>query len=409
MTLVGHLKTSQFINMGLLSFAIHFHPRPHFPNFPRWTSPTCAVEDNILTYDRNEKDIDVASVGNLCVDIILPISQYPIVLGEHQRLTTGARLELGGSMNALISAMRLGAKVAPIAFITTDDAHHSDALVSAFVQDSSRRLGIYSAGLVPQAGATIPTCAAIFDPNGEHTFLASNELPEDDVTAPQLEASDSMLDTVARSKSLIVDGYAFHSDRTLVSDSVRTALSHGTHIWLDPQAATASLLRTGDKLFEFIMTNTYGVSITTAEALLVTDTTNPSDAIRILGKECCPSAMIILLKDGASGSHIAWRNKEYDPFEVHTISSFYIPDENFRDPIGAGDSFLGAFLAGRLSLGYSIEKSGIIANAMGASTCMNHGAGESGIGTIATVEQFLAGCEDFDMKISAMKWPKACS
>lgn len=380
-----HMNTVPNIASFVIPLPAHFMPRKN----PFSTSRTRAMTGNAPKDSEAVKDIDIAAVGNVCVDIMLPITEYPIIRGEHQLLKRGARLDLGGSMNTLISAKRFGASVAPVAYISTDDAQPSDVFISGFVRDTAKRLGIETMGLVPRVGSSIPTCAALLSPEGDHTFLASNELPDTE-TYSDCGASKVMLDTVARSKSLIVDGYAFHSDRSLVSDSVNIALSHGTNIWLDPQAATASLLHAKNTLFSSVLRSSYGISLTMAEALLITNTASPSDAISILEKEYCPAAKMILLKDGANGSHIACRENGNKSFNVIHVPGFCISESEFRDSIGAGDSFLGAFMTGTMLLGLSVEESGLLANAMGASTCMKHGAGESGIGTRDRVAQLLS-------------------
>lgn len=336
-----------------------------------------------------QKALDITSVGNLCLDIILPITSYPVRQGQHQALTSGARLELGGSLNALISASRLGAKAAHVAYIADQEphTHPSDRVISGFVLDSATRLGLDTTAMVPRKGAMIPICAALSDPHGAHTFLATNEFPQEDTAHSEQDAPDCMLKTVARSKVLIVDGFALHSDRNLVSQTVRVALDEGVTVWLDPQAATASLLRSQDSLFQFIMDRAGGISLTAKEAVAITSQTDPLKAIEVIAKEHCPSATTFLLKDGANGSHIAQKGEGGD-LDFSSVPGFTI---DYKDSIGAGDSFLGAYLAGRIIHGFSTRDSARLANAMGAATCMNLGAGELGVGTHASVMQLLEG------------------
>lgn len=336
------------------------------------------------------KTLDVTSVGNMCVDIMLPMTEYPILAGRHQKLKTEARLELGGSLNALISANNLGAQVGPIAYLPPEDPHSdpSQALFSNYFIKSALRLGLDTSAVTRREGMRMPTCAALFDPHGIHTFLASNEIPgENDVQGDSsLPAEFSA--TISRSKVLIVDGYALHSDRKLVSDSVQVALESDTQVWVDPQDAIDSLLRHQDPLFNLILHRATGVSLNAEQANAMTGMTKPLDIVRRLADEQCPSAKTILLKEGANGGHVAQKDAAGD-FEIHSIPAFALEGESFKDSIGAGDSFLGAFLAASLSHGFSLQDSGIVASAMGAATCMNHGAGESGIGSLNDVLALL--------------------
>lgn len=294
-------------------------------------------------------------------------------------------------MNALISAKRLGARAAPVAYISAEDALPSDALLSHYLRESAERIGLDTTALAPRHGTVLPTCAALFDTNGSHTFLASNELPEENPGISAADAMDTMLQTVSRARSLIVDGYAFDSDRSLVQETVRIALRSNTDTWLDPQATTASFSRTKDPLFKTVIESAHGLSLTVDEALELTNRRDPLDTIDVLAREHCISALTILLKDGPRGCHVAWRSRVDGTFEVCSLPGHAIPKGNYRDTIGAGDSFLGAFLAGSIAHGLSMQESGMLANAMGAATCMRHGAGESGVGTREDVVSVLRG------------------
>lgn len=336
------------------------------------------------------KTLDIASVGNMCVDIMLPMMEYPILAGRHQKLKTEARLELGGSLNALISASNLGARTGPIAYLPLGDSSSdpSQALFSNHFIGCAKRLELDTSAVIRRAGVRLPTCAALFDPQGTHTFLASNEIPDEIVVQDDSPLPNEISTTISRSKVLIVDGYALHSDRKLVKDSVHVALEAGTHVWVDPQDAVGSLIRQQDPLFGLILNRATGISLNIDQAKLMTEMTKPLDIIRRLVEKQCPSARTFLLKDGSNGGHVAEKTASAD-FEIHAVSAFSLEKGLFKDSIGAGDSFLGAFLAASLSHGFSLQDSGVVASAMGAATCMNHGAGESGIGSLDGVLQLL--------------------
>jgi len=254
-------------------------------------------------------------------------------------------------------------------------------IISAFIRDTALHHGFDISALLPQAGATIPTCAALFDTKGSHTFLASNEEAVEHSTVESADFPLPMLNVVASSKALIVDGFALHSDRTIVRQSVETALEHETKIWVDPQTAISALMKTEDELFRFILDNADGLSLTADEAQIATGLQDLRATATTLGRKFCSKATTILLKDGERGCHTFCRTSPKDQFDYQAVPAMAVKNEEFRDSIGAGDSFLGAFLAGFVTHGLSASESSVLANAMGAATCMNHGAGVYGVGS----------------------------
>lgn len=328
------------------------------------------------------KRFDICSVGNMCIDIMLPISEYPIIRQQHQRLTSGAWLEVGGSLNALLSASRLGARTAAISFRQSDDlaSSGSDALMSKFFIEIAERNGISTKGMIQHPDWKLPTCAGLYDPSGTHTFLASNEQPMKGSENLCDELPREMREVVHESRAMIVDGYAFHSDRQIVHECVTEGVRTGCEVWLDPQAATTSLRERKDNLFEYLLDVCSGISLTLEEAVILTGTDNPAEVIRKVA-DMCSSVQTILLKDGSNGSHCGQRKSGWETFSTPAGGI----GKRFEDSIGAGDSFLGAFLAGSLSRGLGIEECCILANAMGAATCSRHGGGVDGIGTLADV------------------------
>lgn len=342
----------------------------------------------------------ITSVGNMCLDIILPITTYPIFQGHHQSLISESRLELGGSFNALISATRLGAPSAPISYLPhpTTSPSPTQSLYSQYFLDSARRLNLACSAMVYHPQAHIPTCAALFDPNGSHTFLATNELPKH--INPILDSSlpRPMQQAISLAKILIVDGYALCSDRHLVEQAAKFAIEAGTHIWLDPQAAASSLLSTGDQLFKFLLQHAHGISLTTDEASILTEAQLPAEVAHRLSQRHCAMANTVLLKDGPQGSHVIHKVSD-GSFEVHAIPAVALDSEKFKDSIGAGDAFLGAFLAASVMHGFTLRESGMVATCMGTATCKHHGAGEWGTGTLDEVLNLLGTSSELAAKL----------
>ncbi|PXF44640.1 hypothetical protein BWQ96_05582 [Gracilariopsis chorda] len=331
------------------------------------------------------KRFDIVSAGNMCIDILLPIDHYPVSRGEHQRLRKNAFLEIGGSLNALLSATRLEAKTAALAYVRgdTEGTHPSDLLLTKYLKEIAEREGIETSGFLPHSRGTITTCAALLDSDGTHTFLASNEEVQEHLTFNET-LPRVMRDLVHQSKALIIDGYALHSDRELVEQCLDSAIESDCEVWVDPQAATASLLQNRDDLFLRILRSAHGISLNMEEARMMTAETEPERVLRALPSFL--SADTVLLKDGPYGCHALVKGELGEEF--CSIPGFDL-SEAYKDSVGAGDAFLGAFLAGRLVHSLELRACCILANTMAAGTCMQHGAGASGISSISQAKQLL--------------------
>lgn len=341
----------------------------------------------IASAETNRRKVfELASVGNMCIDIMLPISHYPISNGRHQTLRSGAQIEVGGSLNALISASRLNAKTAAIAYtsIERSDGNPSDALFSAYLRNSAEREGIDISALLQHTHRTVQTCAALINEDGAHTFLASNEEQQTQANSKG-KIPQPMREVVEQSQVLMIDGYAFHSDRDLIEQCMEVAVESQCAIWIDPQAATASLLKNKDTLFMRVLKIAEGITLNMDEARIITGENDPKKAIKSL--PFFSSAKTILLKDGPHGCHAYEKCRNGDIFS--SVPGFNLK-EKYKDSIGAGDAFVGAFLAGKLVHSLDLPTSCLLANAMAAGTCMKHGAGSFGISSSSDVERLLS-------------------
>lgn len=327
------------------------------------------------------KSVDVCSVGNMCVDIMLQ-TRLPVRSGEHQRLREGARLALGGSLNCLIAAARFGAKAAAVGFVgevREGSQVAGETVFTKFLLSAASETGISTAGLVQSVGVQTPTCAALIEYSGGHTFLASNEELDETTRERSQPLTAAMARVITMSRALVVDGYALTSDRDVVSAALDIATAAGTEVWMDPQAASGSLQ--SDDLFCRVFSLAHGVSLTEDEGFTLTGSRDAAQIASSLTRSFCPRAKVILVKRGSRGCAVVSGNK------VRVVAGFCIEDR-YKDSIGAGDSFLGAFLASP-GLGLSHEQSALLANGMGAATCLQHGAGENGVGSLDCLLEVL--------------------
>jgi sugar/nucleoside kinase (ribokinase family) len=151
----------------------------------------------------------VASIGNLATDITIECEQLPAHTGDHQRVSH-ANIDLGGSLNVLIAASRLGAACAPVGFVSDDGGPGGGGGggFGSFLMQAVARFGFSSTdGVIPRSGFTSPQCTVLVERGRGSTFLATNEK-----ALPTAEGGDlialpgAMLDVLRRSQSLVIDG-----------------------------------------------------------------------------------------------------------------------------------------------------------------------------------------------------------
>uniref|UniRef100_A0A7S0BNN0 Carbohydrate kinase PfkB domain-containing protein n=1 Tax=Rhodosorus marinus TaxID=101924 RepID=A0A7S0BNN0_9RHOD len=160
--------------------------------------------------------------------------------------------------------------------------------------------------------------------------------------------------------------------------AIQLSQLHGCEFWFDPQAAASTLRKTNKELTEFLLSSSTGLVVTEDELEAFT---SESSAIRVLSSY--PNLKYSIVKQGSCGCQVAHRH-ENGALEQCSIQAFDIKD-SYRDSTGAGDSFIAGFIAG-LGKGFELQDCAILANAVGAATCMNSGAGEN----VAHLSQILS-------------------
>lgn len=149
---------------------------------------------------------DLVTLGNAVVDVVVPLSSFPVRSGEHQNLRREVSMSPGGACNALIVASRLGLMTTAIDWIGGDSLGH-------FLSDRLKGLGIGTDTLLKRNAATL-TCVILVSEAGEHTFVASNEQPtaELDLSANPHDAVAKLplpfQNAVENAAVLLIDGYA---------------------------------------------------------------------------------------------------------------------------------------------------------------------------------------------------------
>ncbi|KAJ0742501.1 putative fructokinase [Helianthus annuus] len=328
-----------------------------------------------------EKEVDVATLGNLCVDVVLSVDKLP-PLGFDERKEYMEHLaktppdkkywEAGGNCNMAIAAARLGLRCNTI-------GHIGNEIYGKFLLDVLRDEGINVIEM-REEDDTIDTssrseyetllCWVLVDPLQRHGFCSRADFSKEPAFAWMKTLSDEVKSNIQKSKVLFCNGYGFDElPAGLISSALEYAVEVNTSIFFDPgpkgkslavgtpeeQDALAKLLRFSDVLL-----------LTSEEAESITGLRNPIAA----GKELLSKGVRtkwVIIKMGSKGSVLITRSG------ISCAPSFKV---NVMDTVGCGDSFVAAIAYGYIH-NMPLVHTLTIANAVGAATATGCGAGRN--------------------------------
>lgn len=292
---------------------------------------------------------DLATLGDLVADLIVPIPSLPIEAGRHQ-LAKWMQLEAGGTCNTLIMAQRLGLRTVPIGVMGEDP-------VGVYVRSALAEEGVDLTGLHLSPEVRTSPALVFVDDRGEHVFIGSLD------RGPHQPFADSWPAIIRSSRTIFVTGYAMFMASMFGRDNVlqglRIAREADCRTYFD--VGPPEYIGDGDDIaLGFALTD---VVLATAEELSSwTEVEDPFRAARGIldhGPRC------VVVKVGADGCHIVARaGEQHCPgFPVR-----------MRDTVGAGDAFAAGFMAAEAA-GCSLYEAGMIANAVGAAAVTEVGTG----------------------------------
>ncbi|XP_027095488.2 fructokinase-1 [Coffea arabica] len=334
------------------------------------------------------KEIDVATLGNLCVDIVLnvprlppkPLDQRKAYLDDVSKSPPDKRnWEAGGNCNMAIAAARLGLSCATI-------GHVGDEIYGQFLLDVLEDEGISVVRMdgendeVSSASAAYETllCWVLVDPMQRHGFCSRADFSNEPAFVWMKKLSPEAKKAIKHSKILFCNGYGFDElAPSLLVSALEYAVEVGTSVFFDPgprgktlhsgspdeQRALSKFLRMSDVLL-----------LTSEEAESLTGIGNPVLAGQELLRRGTRMKWVII-KMGAKGSLL---------ITTSSISCSPAFKVDVIDTVGCGDSFVAAIAFGfihKMPLVHTL----MIANAVGAATAMGCGAGRN----VASLEQVI--------------------
>ncbi|MCL4832742.1 MAG: hypothetical protein KJZ86_09885 [Caldilineaceae bacterium] len=301
---------------------------------------------------------DVLAIGDLVVDFVVEIDHFPVEAG-HFQIDRGHVLEPGGACNLLIAAARIGLKSGALSRVGDDLHGHFllDVLAGEGVDVSAVEISTQKRTVV------VLTLVA----GGEHTFIGGMQ------ASPDAAIPDDWRERIRHSRALFVEGYAFAElSPGMVIDAIATAQAAGTPIFFDPGPEVHNL---GKERLELALSASRVVLLTAEEAALTTGIDDPVQAAqRLLGF----GPEWVVVKQSGAGCTICTADGHIQ-IPGYTVT--------VQDTSGAGDSFDAGIIYGYLH-GWSPERTGRFANAIGAVTVSKLGAGRQ-VATRAEVEALL--------------------
>lgn len=349
----------------------------------------------------NVKDVDIATLGNLCVDIVLNVPELPPE-PLHERKAYMERLassppdkkywEAGGHCNTAIAAARLGLRCTAIGHVGNDI--YGRFLLGVLCDEG---IGFVKMSDIPDSTSNASSayetllCWVLVDPLQRHGFCSRADFNEEPAFSWMSGLKSDVKLAIKQSKILVVNGYGFDElPPGLIVSALKYAVDVGTCVFFDPgprgkslsmgtteeQLALSELLKMSDVLL-----------LTFDEAESLTGISNPILAGQELLKRGFRTQWVII-KMGSKGSIlITLSGASCAPsFKAKVI-----------DTVGCGDSFVAAVAFGFVHKMPTLHTLAI-ANAVGAATAMGCGAGRNVATFGKTVELIRAGSLNEDDK-----------
>ncbi len=305
---------------------------------------------------------------SVIIDIVYRVKAVPPPGGE-----AGVRdcnIYAGGGFNLLTAAQRCGLDVAY-------GGVHGSGLFSDMAREALRRIG--APILQPQLKvADQGSCVVLIDDNAERTFITKSGA-DDNLNA------ECLCDVPTKDFDwLTLSGYTLvYSNAHVLGDWV-VARAGNSNLVFDPSPAVPGI----DKdLLNSVLRSSLWISTNSEEAKLMTGETTPENSTANLFRHVKSDSGGVVVRDGANGCWVMTSGEPACHVPGYAVNSI--------DTNGAGDTHIGAFLAG-LTMGKSAYEAADFANAAAAlSTTWQGPAAAPGV---AEINSLIKG-EDYSLTI----------
>lgn len=326
--------------------------------------------------------IDVTTLGNLCVDIVLkvpslPPSSFQEKLAYMQKLSESSPdekfWEAGGNSNFAIAAARLGLHCTAL-------GHVGDEKYGSFLHQVLEKEGVQVVRLEEGGNAREETllCWVLIDPDHRHGFCSRFDFNKDPAFKWIKELPVSAKEVIQRSKVLFCNGFLFDElSPDVIASTVDFARETGCVVFFDPGPRGKSLFQgpaDQQHALHKLLSSSDVLLLTADEAEALTGLADPVLSAKILlDRGQCTKWVIV--KMGEKGCLMTTTHG------IYQVPAFKV---DVKDTVGCGDSFAAAIALG-YNRGLPVASTLALANAVGAATAMGCGAGRN----VATLNDVL--------------------
>jgi 2-dehydro-3-deoxygluconokinase len=290
---------------------------------------------------------DLVVLGDLVADLIVPVERLPPV-PDKLNWAEGIFVEPGGAGNVLVAATRMNLTTAALASLGPD-RYGADVLAMLAAE------GVDVSHVAIHEQRQTVLCIVLADTVGQHVYLG---VKDGLGLWPFPERWHAL---IRGARALYTDGYSL-LDLLAPADMLAacaTARAAGTSVFFDPGPSVELIPR---PILEQAIAAADTLLLSEAEAAHLSDVRTRAEVARAL---LALGPTTIVMKLGGEGCLIATAG------DVIHVPAFPV---DVVDTVGAGDSFAAAWIAGWLR-GGSPRDCAVLANAMGALTSTQRGAG----------------------------------
>ena len=290
----------------------------------------------------------LVTVGDLVADLVLD-ARLPLQAQEHQTAKS-LRFEAGGACTTILAARNMGLDVAALGAVGADFQGRMllDILDAAAVDTTAL--------LIPPESTTTTVLALTDAEQGEHVFIGHYGVGAD------IEFTSAADARLRSADAVFIPGYTLVEARLapLVAGAFDWLAEREGRLYFDVGPFSRQLSRAQ-----------VNQALAVCDTLLLTEDEIPFVADGAGGIDACRRlcarhrSLTVVLKLADAGCRILSRSLDLacPAFAVDAV-----------DTVGAGDAFAGAYIWADLN-GYSPLECGTIANAMGAASVRELGAG----------------------------------
>ena len=313
---------------------------------------TRATEETTASPQPNNASVGrVVLMGQILVDRVLTMETE--FYRNHTKWVNDKGPHVGGGLNALVAARRMGAEAISLSPI-------GEGPNASLIENALAREGIVDAG--PRVeGVDNGFCVALIDSRAERTFISTKGA---ETMAPASAWAD-FVRTMTPGDVLYVDGYLMdHPANREAAEAALRVLPEGVRVVLDvsPIIGIPDALPSDGIIVSMNHREAQEIAHQRGDASVRDQCKQPREAARaMLGLLGRP----VLVRAGAEGAYVGMPTQPATNTTADGVTAIPTPRVEAIDTNGAGDAHSGV-LAAALAQGIPVERALLLANCAGA-------------------------------------------